>query len=62
MFDIMSVLSYGFFDDKYTLRNEGYDGADKLSPKQFIVMGVIFVAIIIISLLLRKAKKDRYSR
>ena len=59
MFDIMSVLSYGFFDDKYTLRNEGYDGADKLSPKQFIVMGIIFLAIIIISLLLRKAKKEK---
>ena len=59
MFDIMNVLSYGFFDDKYTLRNNGYDGADKLSPKQFIVMGIIFVAIIIISILLRKVRKEK---
>ena len=55
----INILSYGFFDDKYTLRNNGYDGIDKMSPKQFIFMGSLFILIIIISILLRKVKKEK---
>ena len=50
---------YGFFDDNYTLRNKGYNGEDRMSPKQFIVMGILLVLIILISVLLRKTKKEK---
>ena len=52
------LAKYGFFEDSYTLRENGYNGEDRFSTKQFIVMGIIFVLIIIISILLRK-KKDK---
>ena len=50
---------YGFFDDSYTLAEKGYTGSDRMSPKQFIVMGVLLVLIIIGSILLRKIKKEK---
>lgn len=50
--------NYGFFDDPYTLAEKGYTGQDKLSPKQFVVMGVLLILIIVISCLLRKTKKQ----
>ena len=53
------LLNYNFFDDKYTLGANGYHGEDKLSLKQFIVMGVLFLLIIAISILLRKVKKEK---
>lgn len=58
MFDIL-LSKYGFFDDNYTLMEKGYHGEDKMSPKQFIVMGIIFVLIVICSILLRKTKKEK---
>lgn len=51
--------NYEFFDDPYTLASKGYTGQDKMSPKQFIVMGILLVAIIVISCLLRKTKKEK---
>ena len=53
------LANYGFFDNSYTLQEKGYHGEDKMSPKQFIVMGIIFVLIIVISILLRKVKKEK---
>ncbi|MCR5079416.1 MAG: YwaF family protein [Bacilli bacterium] len=50
---------YWFFDDSYTLAQKGYAGQDRMSMKQFVVMGVLFVLIIALSLLLRKAKKEK---
>lgn len=51
----INLLSlFGFFDDSYTLQNKGYHGEDKMSVKQFVVMGTIFVLIIVISILLKK--------
>ncbi len=50
-------MKYGFFDDSYELAKKGYTGSDKLSPQQFIVMGIIFVLIIVGSIFLRKIKK-----
>jgi len=50
---------YNFFDDTYTFRRNGYHGQDKMSPKQFIVMGTLFVLIVIISILLRRVKKEK---
>ena len=52
-------MKYGFFDNSYELAAKGYNGEDKMSPKQFIVMGLIFVLIIVISILLRKVKKEK---
>ena len=52
-------MNYGFFDNPYQLAEKGYNGSDKMSPKQFITMGVIFVLIVVISILLRKVKKQR---
>ena len=52
-------FKYGFFDSSYDLSAKGYSGADRMSPKQFIVMGTVFVLIILLSLLLRKAKKEK---
>ena len=56
---MFNILAYNFFINKYKLRELGYDGSDKLSVKQFIVMGSIFIFLIVISILLRKAKKDK---
>ena len=56
MFEITNVLAYRFFDDKYTLRNNGYAGGDKMSIHQFILMGSIFVIIILLSVLIKKSK------
>ena len=53
------LAKYGFFDNNYTLRDKGYNGQDKMSIQQFIVMGIIFVLIILISILLRKVKKEK---
>ena len=53
------MSNYGFFDDSYTLAEKGYTGSDRMSPKQFIVMGVLLVLIIIGSILLRKIKKEK---
>ncbi len=50
---------YWFFDDSYTLAQKGYAGQDRMSMKQFVVMGVLFVLIIVASLLLKKAKKEK---
>lgn len=55
-------MKYGFFDSKYDFQALGYGDpnrwpSEKLTPKQFIVMGVIFVLIIIGSVLLRLTKK-----
>ncbi len=55
MFDF---LSYGFFDDPYTLSAKGYHGQDRMSPLQFAVMGTIFVLIILYSLQLKKKGRD----
>ena len=56
----INLLSlFGFFDDSYTLQNKGYHGEDKMSVKQFVVMGTIFVLIIVISILLKKSKKEK---
>ena len=52
-------MKYGFFDDSYTLAQKGYNGSDKMSPKQFIVMGILFVLIVTICVLLRKVKKEK---
>ena len=52
-------MKYGFFDDSYTLAEKGYTGADKLSLKQFIVMGILFVLIVVGSIFLRKIKKEK---
>ena len=51
----ISRLAYKFFDDSYTLRTNGYNGEDKMSIRQFIVMGCIFILIILISILLRRS-------
>lgn len=53
------IFKYGFFDGPQDLRLQGYSGEDKMSPKQFIVMGTLFVLIVAVSLLLRKAKKEK---
>ena len=53
------MSKYGFFDSKYVLMDKGYRGSDKLSIQQFIVMGLIFIAIVAISILLRKVKKEK---
>lgn len=58
MFNLLA--HYSFFMDKYTLREMGYDGQDKMSIKQFIVMGLIFIIIILISLLFKKRKEKLY--
>lgn len=50
---------YNFFDDCYTLRRNGYQGQDKLSLLQFLVMGGLFLLIVLVSILLRKAKKEK---
>ncbi len=52
-------IKYGFFDSSYDLIAKGYSGQDRMSPKQFIVMGTVFVLIIVLSLLLRKAGKEK---
>ena len=52
-------LIYGFFDGPQDLRAQGYAGGDRMSLLQFIVMGVIFALIVLVSVLLRKAKKER---
>ena len=53
------MFLYNFFSDKYTLRQNGYDGSDKMSTKQFIFMGILFILIIIISIILRKVKREK---
>ncbi len=50
---------FGFFDSSYDLIAKGYSGQDRMSPKQFIVMGMVFVLIIVLSLLLRKVGKEK---
>ncbi|MCR5491158.1 MAG: YwaF family protein [Bacilli bacterium] len=50
---------YGFFDDAYTLSSKGYAGQDRMSAKQFVVMGILFLLIVIASILLRKAKREK---
>ena len=52
-------MAYGFFDNSYVLAEKGYTGSDKLSLKQFLVMGTLFVLIVIGSILLRRVKKQR---
>ena len=52
-------MKYGFFDDSYTLAEKGYNGSDRLSIQQFVTMGILFVLIIVISILLRKLKKEK---
>ncbi|MBQ2478050.1 MAG: YwaF family protein [Erysipelotrichales bacterium] len=51
-------MDYGFFDDSYTVAEKGYNGADRMSPQQFLLMGSVFVLIVILSVLLRKKKKE----
>ena len=51
--------SYGFFDDRYTMIENGYSGEDLMSPKQFAVMGTVFVLIVLASLLLRRVKREK---
>ena len=58
-FQFFNLFEYGFFDGPEELRAQGYSGEDRMSPRQFIVMGTFFVLIVIISVLLRKAKKER---
>lgn len=53
------LFKYGFFDGSQELSAKGYSGEDRMSPKQFIVMGTIFALIVIVSVLLKRAKKDR---
>ena len=50
---------YKFFDDSHAMQRAGYNGEDLFSAKQFIVMGLIFILIIVISILLRKARKEK---
>ena len=52
-------MKYGFFDGAQVLAAKGYCGEDRMSPKQFIVMGTVFVLIVAGSILLRKTKKER---
>lgn len=52
-------MRYGFFDDSYTLAEKGYTGADRMSLKQFLFMGSIFILIIIVSILMKKLKKEK---
>ncbi|MCR5741672.1 MAG: YwaF family protein [Gammaproteobacteria bacterium] len=52
-------LSFNFFQDSYTFRRNGYMGEDRMSLKQFLVMGTIFILIIIVSLILKKEKRER---
>ncbi len=52
-------MNYGFFDGAQVLAAKGYHGEDRMSPKQFIVMGTIFVLIVAGSIFLRKTKKER---
>lgn len=49
---------YRFFEDNYTLARNGYNGEDRMSLKQFVVMGILFVLIVLISIVLRKKTKD----
>lgn len=56
---LSEALDYGFFDGAQDLAAKGYAGEDRMSPKQFIVMGTIFVLIVVGSVLLRKTKKER---
>ena len=56
---LKGLFKYGFFDGPQDLISKGYSGEDKMSPKQFIVMGTVFVLIILLSVLLRKAGKER---
>ncbi|MBQ4289746.1 MAG: YwaF family protein [Clostridia bacterium] len=53
-----SLLKYGFFDGPQDVAALGYSGQDKMSPRQFIVMGTLFIVIILVSLFLRKVKKE----
>ncbi len=53
------LAEYGFFENSYQLQEKGYNGQDKMSLKQFILMGTIFVLIIVISIILRKFKKEK---
>jgi hypothetical protein len=55
----LTIFKYGFFDGPQDLAAQGYSGGDKMSPKQFAVMGIIFVLIVAASVLLRKAKKEK---
>lgn len=52
-------MRYGFFDNSYTLAEKGYTGSDRLSIQQFITMGLIFIAIIVVSIFLKKLKKEK---
>ncbi len=49
---------YRFFEDSYTLARNGYNGEDRMSLKQFVVMGIWFILIVLISVFLRKKTKD----
>ena len=52
------LFKYGFFDGPQDMIAKGYSGEDRLSLKQFIVMGTVLVLIIFLSVLLRKVKKE----
>ncbi len=60
---VLAALSnsaqYGFFDGSQDLAAKGYAGQDRLSLKQFVVMGTVFVLIVSVSFLLKKAKKEK---
>lgn len=56
---VSEVMRFGFFDSSQELAAKGYDGEDKMSPKQFLVMGAILVLIVVGSILLRRTKKER---
>ncbi|MBQ9416918.1 MAG: YwaF family protein [Clostridia bacterium] len=48
---------YGFFEGSYSIAEKGYHGEDRMSLKQFLVMGAIFVFLILLSVLLRNKKE-----
>ncbi len=53
------LSDYGFFDDTYTLAGKGYNGEDRMSWLQFLVMGSLFVLIVVISIFLRRVKREK---
>ena len=56
---LKGLIKYGFFDGPQDLVLKGYSGGDKMSPKQFIVMGTVLALIILLSVLLRRTKRER---
>ncbi len=55
----IAIGSYGFFDDYYTLRAKGYHGEDRFTPYQWAFMGGLFILLVILSVFLRKARREK---